>query len=71
MTRTFDFHDWREVARILNLAHRFGCALESLEVRRRDGLFGTTVAFTGDENALRRLDAQFSKITEDDKEMAR
>jgi hypothetical protein len=71
VTKTLEFHDWREVARILNFINRFGCSLESLEVHSTDGLFHTRVTVNGNPEALRRLDAQLTKLTDDDKEMAR
>ncbi|MGH7708786.1 MAG: hypothetical protein ACREQ5_21550 [Candidatus Dormibacteria bacterium] len=71
MTRNYILHDWREIARIVNLTHRFGCALERLDVKPDGERFRTAIELTGGDDALRRLDAQLTKLTEDDKEMAR
>lgn len=71
MTRSYSLHDWRDIARILNMTYRFGCSLGKLDARPSGELFETTIEFQGGADALRRLDVQLKKMSEDDKEMAR
>ena len=64
-------HDWRLLERIVGLTNRLGCAYTSLDVRAGDRHYHATIDFTGPPEALRRLDAQLSRLLNDDKEMSR
>ena len=71
MTRSIVLSDWREIARIVSLTHRFGCALRNVDVREPAARFHTNIELAGTPDALRRLDAQLTKLLHDDKEMFR
>lgn len=71
MTIAVEVREGRLVARIINLAHRFGCSYENLNADRRDGVFVATIALTGPADALRRLQPQITKLLEDEKEYFR
>lgn len=60
--------DERLVARIINLAHRFGCSYDDLLARRRDDAYVAAIQLTGPADALRRLGPQINKLIDDDKE---
>lgn len=63
--------DERLVARIINLAHRFGCSYDDLLARRHDDTYVAAIELTGPTDALRRLGAQINKLIDDDKEYSR
>jgi hypothetical protein len=66
---TIAMNDSRLLARILNLAHRFGCGYTKLEAEYDGSRYVATLNLTGDADALRRLDAQIAKLLDDDKEL--
>ena len=70
MTLSLVMHDWRLLERVVGLTNRLGCAYTRVEVRARDDLYHATIDFTGAPDALRRLDAQLSRLLNDDKEMS-
>lgn len=70
MTAAFETRDGRLVARIIALAHRFGCGYTRVDVRMRDGdVYDAQIDFTGAQEQLRRLEAQITKLL-DDEEMS-
>jgi hypothetical protein len=71
MTLSLVMHDWRLLERIIGLTNRLGCAYTNLAVQVRDELYHATIDFVGPPDALRRLDAQLSRLLNDDKEMSR
>ncbi len=72
MTLELVLHDWRILERIVGLTHRLGCSYRSVDVRARDDdLYFATIEFAGPPQQLRRLDAQLTRLLDDDKEMAR
>jgi hypothetical protein len=64
-------HDWRLLERIVGLTNRLGCSYSSVDVRASDTLYHATIEFAGPPDALRRLDAQLTRLLSDDKEMSR
>ncbi len=70
MNRTFQTRDGRLVARLILLAHRFGCDYTELAVTRNAAVFSVSIDFVGNAEALRRLDAQISKLLDYEKEIA-
>jgi hypothetical protein len=68
MTRHFKTRDGRLTARVILLAHRFGCAYTDLTVTSESEIFSVAISLTGPEFALRRLDAQIGKLLEYEKE---
>ena len=71
MTRAFDLHDWRLLERIVGLTSRLNCAYKQVDVRESGPIYRAHVEFTGSPDALRRLDAQLTKLLNDDKEIHR
>jgi hypothetical protein len=80
MTLALVLHDWRVLERIVGLTNRLGCSYRNLEVRARpstelgtgsDTRYDARIEFSGSAIALRRLDAQITRLLNDDKEMAR
>jgi hypothetical protein len=71
MNLTFELHDWRVLERIVGLIGRLGCALTSVDVRTHNDRYHATFDLTGAPDALRRLDAQLTRLCNDDKEMSR
>lgn len=61
-------HDGRLLARIINLAHRFGCTYTRVASEQRGAGYRMELAFAGPRESLRRLDAQITKLLDDDKE---
>ncbi|MGH7729013.1 MAG: hypothetical protein ACREM2_09500 [Vulcanimicrobiaceae bacterium] len=70
MTLSLVLHDWRLLERIVGLTNRLGCAYTSLAVRPSGPHFHATIEFVGPPDALRRLDAQLTRLLNDDKEMS-
>jgi hypothetical protein len=64
-------HDWRLLERIVGLTSRLGCAYTNVDVRASDPHYHATIDFVGPPDALRRLDAQLTRLLGDDKEMSR
>ena len=60
--------DGRLLARIINLAHRFGCTYTRVASERQGVAFHMEMAFAGPSDAVRRLDAQITKLLDDNKE---
>jgi hypothetical protein len=71
MTLSLVLHDWRLLERIVGLTNRLGCAYTRVDVRSGDSLYHATIEFAGPPDALRRLDAQLTRLLNDDKEMSR
>jgi len=71
MQRILEMSDWRLLERIVGLTNRLGCAYTSLDVKASDSAYHATIDFTGPPDALRRLDAQLTRLLADDKEMSR
>ena len=65
---TIQMHDPRLLARILNVAHRFGCGYTRLESSYTGGTYVARIDLEGDADALRRLDLHIAKLLHDDKE---
>ncbi|HTX56869.1 MAG TPA: hypothetical protein VMD47_07175 [Candidatus Acidoferrales bacterium] len=66
--RTVTAYDGRLLARIIHLAHRFGCTYTRAASERTGVAYRMEFAFAGPSDALRRLDAQITKLLDDDKE---
>jgi len=64
-------HDWRLLERIVGLTSRLGCAYTNVDVRANDRQYHATIDFVGPPDALRRLNAQLTRLLGDDKEMSR
>ena len=71
MQRILEMSDWRLLERIVGLTNRLGCAYTELDVKAADSAYRATIDFTGPPDALRRLDAQLTRLLADDKEMSR
>jgi hypothetical protein len=71
MTLSLVMHDWRLLERIVGLTNRLGCAYTRVDVRAGEAHYHATIDFVGPPDALRRLDAQLSRLLNDDKEMSR
>ena len=71
MSVSFELHDGRVVERIIGLIGRLGCGYTRLDVRAQAGRYHATIDLTGSPDALRRLDAQLTRLCNDDKEMSR
>ncbi len=64
--RTVTASDGRMLARIIHLAHRFGCTYTKVAAERTGVAYRLEVAFAGPGDALRRLDAHITKLLDDD-----
>ncbi len=71
MTLSLVMHDWRLLERVVGLTNRLGCAYTRVDVRAGDEHYHATIDFIGAPDALRRLDAQLTRLLRDDKEMSR
>ncbi len=71
MTLSLVMHDWRLLERVVGLTNRLGCAYTRVDVRAGDEHYLATIDFIGAPDALRRLDAQLTRLLKDDKEMSR
>jgi hypothetical protein len=71
MTLNLEMHDWRLLERVVGLTSRLGCAYTRVDVRAGDEHYFATIDFVGAPDALRRLDAQLTRLLRDDKEMTR
>jgi glycine cleavage system regulatory protein len=71
MTLSLVMHDWRLLERIVGLTNRLGCAYTSVNVSASESNYHATIEFAGPPDALRRLDAQLTRLLNDDKEMSR
>ncbi len=71
MNLTMELHDWRLLERIVGLTSRLGCRYTAMDVRAGDTTYRATIDFDGPPDALRRLDAQLTRLLTDDKEMSR
>lgn len=63
-----EMHDQRLLARIINVAHRYGCAYERLESTNNGGTWTATIDLSGPAESLRRLNLHIAKLLHDDKE---
>jgi len=68
LTTRFTMNEGRLIARIISLAERNGCSYTRISVTAGPGGYDTEVDFTGNPDALRRLDSQLHKLLLDDKE---
>ena len=68
MTTTLTMRDGRLLARIINLAHRFGCTYTRVAAQQNGDAYAATIELHGPRDALRRLDLQLTKLLSDDKE---
>ncbi len=71
MTLSLVMNDWRLLERVVGLTNRLGCAYTRVEVHAGSEHYHATIDFTGAPDALRRLDAQLTRLLNDDKEMSR
>ena len=60
--------DGRLLARIINLAHRFGCSYSTLSAQHDGANSAATIELCGPADALRRLTLAINKLITDDKE---
>jgi len=63
-----EMRDPRLLARIINVAHRYGCGYERLESTYTGGTWTARLDLSGPADALRRLDLHIAKLLHDDKE---
>ena len=68
MNAVFDSTDSRLLARVIHLAHRFGCAYTRIEAQQQGDSYHVQLQFTGPGDALARLSKQIDKLTSEDKE---
>lgn len=68
MIAAFEAIDSRLLARVIHLAHRFGCTYTRAEAQQRDGAYRVQLHFTGPGDALARLSKQIDKLITEDKE---
>ncbi|MGZ3497210.1 MAG: hypothetical protein ACXWNK_14890 [Vulcanimicrobiaceae bacterium] len=68
MIAAFDSTDSRLLARVIHLAHRFGCTYTRAEAQQDGGSYRVQLHFTGPGDALVRLSKQIDKLTTQDKE---
>jgi hypothetical protein len=64
----FTMYDARLLARIIHLAHRFGCTYTRIEAQASSGVYTATIELDGPSVPLRRLSAQIQKLLTIDKE---
>ena len=60
--------DGRLLARVIYLAHRFGCAYTSVAGHELDGTYSGLLHFSGPSDALARLSKQIDKLNHAEKE---
>jgi glycine cleavage system regulatory protein len=68
MTHTIETFDPRLVARLINLAHRFGCSYTQLSAHRTGERYAATIEFSGPNDALERLTLQVRKLATEHEE---
>ncbi|MHB1550547.1 MAG: hypothetical protein ACYDG0_02850 [Vulcanimicrobiaceae bacterium] len=68
MIAALDVRDGRILARLIHLAHRFGCVYTRAEALQRDGSFRVRIHIDGPSEALARLRMQIDKLAREDKE---
>lgn len=68
MIAAFDANDGRLLARVIHLAHRFGCSYTRAEAQQHGDSYRVQMHFTGPGDALARLSKQIDKLTTEDKE---
>jgi glycine cleavage system regulatory protein len=66
--QSFETTDARLLARIINLAHRFGCSYTRLVAQRTGERYAATIELSGPADALRRLNLLVGKLTNDPEE---
>ena len=66
--RTAMVRDARLLARIVHLAHRFGCTYDYAASEKMGAAYRLQFAFAGEKDALRRLDVQITKLLDEEKE---
>ncbi|GAC1429826.1 MAG: hypothetical protein NVSMB5_24240 [Candidatus Velthaea sp.] len=66
MTYEGDVRDARSIARMINLAYRFGCPPTSIDAAPVSSGTRVKMSFTGTPLAMTRLLAQIGKIVEDE-----
>ena len=62
MTCDLTLRDFRSIARIVNLAHRFNCRITRVDATAGSETTQATFAFDGPAIALSRLRAQIDRI---------
>ena len=68
MNVSLSMNDGRLLARVIQLAHRFGCTYTTVQATQHGTAYRANLAFDGPEEALRRLEAQITKLLNDDME---
>lgn len=63
--------DGRVLARVINLAARIGCTVERCEMAQDEDGARITASFSGDQQQLRRLSGQLSRMLSDERAEAR
>jgi hypothetical protein len=63
--------DGRVLARVINLAARIGCVVERCEMAQDEDGARITASFSGDDQQLRRLGGQLSRMLSDERAQAR
>jgi len=66
--RSVTANDGRLLARIIHLAHRFGCTYTKIAAEHTGAVYRLEFAFAGPGESLRRLDAYITKLLDDDRE---
>ena len=63
--------DGRVLARVINLAARIGCTVERCEMAQNEDGARIVASFAGDDQQLRRLGGQLSRMLADERAQAR
>ncbi|MGH7662473.1 MAG: hypothetical protein ACRENA_16335 [Vulcanimicrobiaceae bacterium] len=66
-----DATDGRVLARVINLAARIGCMVERCEMAQNEDGARIVAEFSGDQQQLRRLGGQLSRMLDDERAHAR
>ena len=66
MKTAIQMSDGRLLARIINLAHRFGCGYTHVQAQADGDKYAVTIDLDGPADSLRRLKLQLDKIVADD-----
>ena len=71
MTVEIEAADGRVLARVINLAARIGCTVQHCELQQDAERARITASFAGDDQQLRRLGGQLSRMLSDERAYAR
>ena len=71
MKVVIDAPDGRILARVINLAARIGCTVQSCELAQEPEGARIVAQFAGDDQQLRRLGGQLSRLISDERAQAR